>query len=152
MNRRLGFLLFLFLLSALAGYLLSKASLVGRVGISLFYQQYSFLKVWWQGGLLVLAVWLLLAAFQDWAHRRLPAQTARLLSLALIFVFLAGLYFTYRDFRHSTAHRWLGERFHLGGYLFWVGCILGSVFYLTQGRNIVSPTVEESSINQTPVV
>jgi hypothetical protein len=53
------------------------------------------------------------------------ATQAGALVLALI-----GLYFTYQDFRHNTAHRWLGERFHLGGYLFWIGWMAISVFYL----------------------
>src|SRR5438309_11265317 len=114
MSRKSGFLFFLLLLSILTGYLLSKASLVGRAGISLFYQQYRFLKVWWQAGLLVLIVWLLLFYLQGRANRKMPEKKSRLLSLVLILLYLAGLYFTYQDFRHNTAHRWLGERFHLG--------------------------------------
>ncbi len=121
-------------LSGIAGYVLSKASLVGRVGISLFYRQYKFLKVWWQGGLLIFAVWMLLFFLQGLVQRKLSAKTSTLIQMGAIVAALVGLYLTYQDFRHTLSHRWLGERFHLGGYLFWVGWIIISVFYLTEKR------------------
>lgn len=48
MRKSTGFILILLAaLAALSGYLLSKASLVGKAGITLMYQEYKFLKVWW---------------------------------------------------------------------------------------------------------
>ena len=44
-----------------------------------------------------------------------------------VLIALVGLYFTYNDFRHTLSHRWLGERFHLGAYLFWIVWIAISV-------------------------
>ena len=134
MKRKSLLVLLLVVLSGIAGYLLSKASLVGRVGISLFYKQYKFLKVWWQGGLLIFIVWMLLFYLQGRAQRRLSPVSARLLQMGAIVVAIIGLYFTYQDFRQTITHRWLGERFHLGGYLFWIGWIIISVFYLTERR------------------
>lgn len=134
MKRKSLLVLFLLLLSGVAGYVLSKASLVGRAGISLFYTQYKFLKTWWQGGLVVFAVWMLLFFLQGLAQRKWSPATSRLVHVAAILVASAGLYFTYQDFRHTLSHRWLGERFHLGGYLFWIGWIAISVFYLTENR------------------
>ncbi len=131
MKRTTIFVLLLLVLSALTGYLLSKASLVGRVGISLFYTEYKFLKVWWQGGLLVFVVWMILFFLQGRAQRKLSPLFSRLVQLAAIVVALLGLYFTYQDFRHNTSHRLLGERFHLGGYLFWIGWIIISVYSLS---------------------
>lgn len=148
MKRTSFLILFLFALSGLAGYLLSKASLVGRVGISLFYQQYRFLKVWWQAGLLVLAIWMVLLFLQRRAQQRLSLSTSKLTHMAAIAIALAGFYFTYLDFRHSIAHRWLGERFHLGGYLFWIGWIVISVYYLTEKRRTtISARLSESRNN-----
>lgn len=132
MKRKFYLVFLLFVLSAITGYVLSKASLVGRVGISLFYKQYRFLKVWWQAGLLVFLVWLLLFFVQAWVRRKFQAGTARLVHIGTIVIALLGLYFTYSDFRNTLSHRWLGERFHLGGYLFWLGWIIVSVFYLTE--------------------
>ena len=134
MKRNSIFILFLFLLAALGGYLLSKASLVGRVGISLFYREYQFLKTWWQGGLVVFVVWMIFFLLQGLVQRKKPANVARLVHTGAILFALAGLFLTYRDFRHTTSHRWLGERFHLGGYLFWLGWIAISIFYLTEKK------------------
>ena len=36
---------------------------------------------------------------------------------------VAGLYFSYHDFRNTLSHKLLGEGFHLGVYLFWLGWI-----------------------------
>jgi hypothetical protein len=47
-----------------------------------------------------------------------------------LIVAIVGLYFTYRDFQYYYAHRWLKEKFHLGGYLFWIGWIGISLFFL----------------------
>lgn len=145
MIRRSLLVLLLLVLAAVAGYVLSKASLVGRVGISLFYRQYKFLKVWWQAGLVVFFVWMLLFFLQGWAQRKLSAKRAKLVQIGTIVVAVAGLYFTYLDFRHTVSHRWLGERFHLGGYLFWIGWIIIGVFYLTENRKAVGPTADLST-------
>jgi hypothetical protein len=32
----------------------------------------------------------------------------------------------------------LGERFHLGGYLFWIGWILISAYYLSKKREVAN--------------
>jgi hypothetical protein len=144
MKRKLSLVIFLLILSGIAGYLLSKASLVGRVGISLFYTQYKFLKVWWQGGLLIFIVWMMLFFLQKMLQRKKSSSTARLIQIGFIVIALLGLYFTYQDFRHNTSHRWLGERFHLGGYLFWVGWIIISVFYLTE-KTTAKLSVDNSS-------
>jgi hypothetical protein len=142
MKRKSFLVLLLLVLSGIGGYLLSKASLVGRVGISLFYKQYKFLKVWWQAGLLLFGVWMILFFLQGLVQRKLSPAGSRLIQMGAIVAALVGLYFTYQDFRHNTSHRWLGERFHLGGYLFWVGWIIISVFYLTEKRKTTLPAGE----------
>lgn len=143
MKRKSLLVSLLLVLSVIAGYLLSKASLVGRAGISLFYTQYKFLKVWWQAGLVLFAIWIVLFLLQGWMQRKLSAAASQLVQMGCLVAALVGFYFTYQDFRHNTAHRWLGERFHLGGYLFWVGWIIISVFYLTEKKK--SALVVESS-------
>jgi hypothetical protein len=132
--KRPYFLLLLTALATLSGYLLSRASLVGRAGISLFYKEYSFLKTWWQGALVILAMWLLLFGLQSWIHARAKTATGRLVHIAAIVLAVVGLYFTYRDFHYTLSHKLLGERFHLGGYLFWIGWMLISLYLLTQSR------------------
>jgi hypothetical protein len=135
--KRTSFLLFLLaVLSAISGYLLSKASLVGKVGISMFYKEYQFLKVWWQGALAVFGVLFLLFLIQGAIQRKAARGTANLIHIVCILLALAGLYFTYNDFRHDLSHKLLGERFHLGAYLFWVGWMMVCLFFLAQKKQV----------------
>lgn len=114
--------------------MLSKASLVGKAGITLMYREYSFLKVWWQGALAVFACWLLFFLVQDWATRKAKKGNAALAHVAALMLAAIGLYFTYQDFQNDLSHRLLGEQFHLGAYLFWIGWMIISLYYLFRGR------------------
>jgi len=127
-------ILVLLLLSCLSGYLMSKPSLIGRIGISLFYHEYRFLRTWWKGALAVFGTLMVLLALQGVAQRKLPLRTSRLLHIGLVLLALGGLYLTYSDFQHTATHRWLKEKFHLGAYLFWIGWLIVSFFYLATGR------------------
>jgi hypothetical protein len=123
-----GFLIgILVLLSMLCGYLFSKASLIGKAGMTFVYKEYAFLKTWWQGALFVFVVWMVLLLLQGWAQRK---GKSNWVPIAFIIAAIFGIYFTYQDFRHTISHRLLGERFHLGGYLFWAGWILISIYFL----------------------
>ena len=127
--------LFLILLSVISGCLMSKPSMVGRIGIDLFYKQYRFLKIWWQGALAVLVVWLLLLFLQGIIQKKLQKQRSVLIQSLMIVMAISGLYFTYYDFHHTLTHRWLKEGFHIGAYLFWIGWIFISLFYIVQKKN-----------------
>ena len=134
MKKAAFLIVLLAVLSVLSGYLMSRASLVGRAGISLFYKQYRFLKVWWQGALVVFIIWLALFLLQGWLQRKWTGTKNYLLHIIAFAIALAGLYITYFDFRHTLTHRLLGERFHIGAYLFWIGWMIISLFYLVQPR------------------
>lgn len=133
-TRTLPFLLLLTGLSVVAGYLLSKATLIGRTGIALFYKEYRFFRYWWKGALAVLAVWLLLFLLHHFLQKQLARRQATLLHSTALAIAAIGLYFTYRDFRYDFSHRLLGERFHLGFYLFWIGWMLIGLFHLFQRK------------------
>ena len=135
MRKHASFLLLLAALATLAGWLLSHISLLGRVGISVAYREYQFLKTWWMGAALVLAVWLAVYWMHTIALQRWPRRKkTHLVTLVLA---MLGLYATYADFRGDLAHRWLGERFHLGAYLFWVGLMIVSLrFFLRRDTGI----------------
>lgn len=117
-------------LSLVSGFLLSKASLVGRTGINLFYKEYRFLKVWWQGATLVFVALSVLFFVQGLVHEKMSPVTARVVQVTLLGVGLAGLFITYLDFTNTSAHRLLGEKFHLGAYLFWISWMIISLYYL----------------------
>jgi hypothetical protein len=128
------FILFLLVLSSVCGYLLSKASLLGRTGIHFFYKEYRFLQVWWQGALMVFVVLVALFLIHYFIHKKLSRSTAVILHILALLIALAGLYFTYVDFREVLEHRLLGERFHLGAYLAWLGWIATSLFFLVKKK------------------
>ena len=132
--RTLPFLLLLAGLSVLSGHLLSKINIIGRSGIALFYKEYRFFRFWWKGTLVVFGSLLLLFWLQGYLQRKLGNQQARLLHITALVIAVIGLYFTYSDFRNDVSHRLVGERFHLGFYLFWIGWMLVSLFYLFQNR------------------
>jgi hypothetical protein len=127
-------IVFLAALASLSGYLMSKASFIGRLGMTYVYKEYRFLKTWWKGALAVFVVWIVLLIIQAIVERKLSKQKATVVHIVLILLALVGLYFTYSGFQHTTSHRWLKERFHIGAYLFWIGWIIISVFYIVQKR------------------
>jgi hypothetical protein len=133
-RRFVPFVLFLLFLSCLSGYLMSKPSLIGKVGIDLFYKEYKFLRTWWQGALAVFITLLVLLFLQGLIQRKLSRNSANLIQVVMILLALAGFYFTWYDFKHTTTHRWLKTSFHIGAYLFWLGWIIVSVFYLTASK------------------
>ncbi len=135
MNKNLPFILYLASLSALAGWLLSRMSWIGRVGINLVHKEYKFLKVWYEGAGVIFGVLMILFLVHYLFQTRTKRGTARLANVIAMLLALAGLYFTYNDFRSDFTHSILRERFHLGAYLFWVGWISISIFFLT-GRSI----------------
>lgn len=129
-----GVAVFLLILSVTSGYLMSKASLVSKVGMSLFYRQYNFLKIWWKGALLILVALTFLFYLHTLIQKKLSVKQGKTVHRIACFLSLTGLYFTYNDFRHTISHHLLGERFHIGVYLFWIGWIGISLYYLTNHK------------------
>lgn len=119
-------------MSALSGYMMSKISLVGRLGINMFHKEYKFLKVWWQGAIAVFAIWLIIYIIHSIIKRRVSKASALAANLISLIIAIGGLYFTYSDFRQDFTHNIIGERSHIGFYLFWVGWIGISLFFLAQ--------------------
>lgn len=138
--KRISFLVvFLAALACLSGYLMSKASFIGRIGMPYVYKEYRFLKTWWQGALTVLVVWIILLIIQTIIENKLSKAVSTIIHVIFILLALVGLYFTYSDFEHTTSHRWLKEKFHIGAYLFWLGWIIISAFCIVQKRaNIIN--------------
>lgn len=130
MKRDTGIIVFLGFLSVIAGYLLSKVSLVGRMGMSLFYREYNFLKSWWKGSLLLFIVLLTLFALHVWIQKKLPLATSNKIFMISVVLAVTGLYVSYDDFRHTISHHLLGERFHIGVYLFWLGWVITGFYFI----------------------
>lgn len=132
MKKKTLIIVLLLIVSIISGHLMSKASLVGKAGMSLFYREYNFLKVWWQGALLVFTALIVLFVLLHFIQRKVAYNKMKTISLMALLAGILGAYFTYYDFRHTLSHRLLGERFHIGAYLFWVGWLLVAIFYFMQ--------------------
>lgn len=135
MKRKLLLFLLLMALSSISGYMMSKASWIGRVGMTFFYKEYNLLKIWWQGAIAVFIVLIVLFAIHGLIKVRLtqlkvPHLAWKVVNIVLLMLASAGLYFTYYDFSHELAHRMLGWRFHLGFYLIWIGWMVICLFFL----------------------
>ncbi len=123
------------LLCALATYLVSRISLIGKIGVALFYKEYKLLRSGWKTFLLFFGVQLIIILILYLVHRKQPRKKAMLVSGALLVAGTLGLLITYYDFQHTYAHRLLKERFHLGFYLFWLGWMGTCIFFLVTGND-----------------
>jgi hypothetical protein len=126
------YLILLSFLSLVSGYLLSKLSMTGRVGVNLLYKQYKFLKDPFKDFFLIFLVFLILISLLYIFYKRWNKNIANKISLIIVFLGIAGALLTYYDFAHNLSHRLLGWRFHLGAYLFWLGWICIPIYYLTK--------------------
>lgn len=122
-------------LSCFSGWLMSQPSLVGKVGIDLFYKEYQFLRTWWQGSMVVFSVLIFLTLLQGFIFLRSGRKKNNWIQVFMILLALGGLYLSYYDFHHTTTHRWLRERFHIGAYIFWMSWIIISIYYMTIVKN-----------------
>lgn len=120
-------------------YLISKISLLGKIGIAMFYKQYRFLRSGWKTFLLLFIIQLLLILLLDIVKKRLPAQKAMYTMAVFLILAVLGLWGTYYDFQYTFSHRLLKEKFHLGFYLFWLAWMGTCIYYLLQ-----KPSKEEA--------
>jgi hypothetical protein len=150
LKRFVTLFLFLAALSVMSGYLMSRATWIGKVGISLFHKEYEFLKTWWQGALIVFCGLLVVLILHAILHSYLKKISATIAFLVSLFLGVGGLYFSYSDFRSDLSHRLMGERFHLGVYIFWMGWITISLSYLFS-KKAKAPDKPNSVSVSTPI-
>lgn len=136
MRRNIFFVLYLAVLSVLSGWLMSRMSWIGRVGVNMMHKEYKFLKIWYEGGVVVFIILLFFFIMQYLAQRKLSRVAAQGVHGLCLTIAIIGLWATYSDFRTDLSHNLLRERFHLGAYLFWLGWISISVFMFTTVRQI----------------
>lgn len=113
------------LLCLLQVYLVSKISLIGKVGIALFYKEYRIFRSGWKTFLLFFGLQLLVIVLLQIMEKRGPAKRTIFTATVIGIIAIVGLLFTFIDFQYTYSHRLLKERFHLGFYLFWL-CMMGT--------------------------
>ena len=131
MNKKLGILIAAqALFTCIQVYLISKISLIGKIGISLAYKEYKFLRSPVKTFAILFAVQVLVIFILWFINRKYPRRTGMIACGVVIAAALLGFLLTYNDFVHTYSHRLLKERFHLGFYLFWIGWIASAIFFL----------------------
>ena len=128
--KRISNILFLqAILSVIAGFLISKMSWIGRVGVTWFMPQYKIFKSWWQTAIVLFLVQVLVLGIQWLVKRKASNKAAVITSMSFLLIGLAGLYFTYNDFQSTFTHRFIFELFHLVFYIFWLGWFFICVYF-----------------------
>jgi len=134
MKKVLNIAIFQLLLSIISAMLLAQMSWIGRLGISIFYNDYAILKSPVQTGGIIFTLQLLVILILHWAFL---VGSRRILQRFCVIVFLlasVGLAYTAYDFNQSFSHRILKSKFHFGGYLVWIGFMMTSIFYYFQPK------------------
>jgi heme/copper-type cytochrome/quinol oxidase subunit 4 len=108
-------------------YLISKISLIGKIGIAIIHKEYRLLRSGWKTFLLFLTIHITIIVILALIKNK---KTLKLTAFAFLAIALIGLIVTYLDFLHTYSHRLLKERFHLGFYLFWFSWITSCIFFL----------------------
>ncbi|MFV0195488.1 hypothetical protein OBJ93_08390 [Empedobacter falsenii] len=134
MKNKIIHLLILAFSSLLSGIMISKMSYIGKVGITIIYNEYTILKSWWKTALLLFAIQaIIFVVLSVWKLK----TTKRLKQLLLPFIFLSigiiGLIYTYYDFT-ETSHRLLKKTFHFGFYIFWLTWFGNCIFFMSKQK------------------
>jgi hypothetical protein len=136
MKRVLPLILFLAALSSISGFLLTRGSWLERRGMHWFHKEYLFMNTWWEGTTAVFVTLLVLLIIHAIFQRILFAAIGKAMHTILLLAALTGLYLTYYDFHHDFTHKLMGQRFHMGFYLFWLGWIGICIFYLFSKKRV----------------
>lgn len=136
-----NYLILLFILICIAivsGILTTGMSFIGQLGISFFYTKLSFLKSWWQSALICFTLHTVVSILTYLIDRNLKGVTRKILFIIFFTISLIGLYVTFQNFRSNIAYRWMGERFHIGIYLYWIGVSFIILFFALTNKKKVN--------------
>ncbi|WP_333660411.1 hypothetical protein [Chishuiella changwenlii] len=143
MKNRIIAVLVLAFSSLLSGILISKMSFIGRVGITIIYNEYAILKSWWKTALLFFVIQVVLfIIFSIWQKKNVSKLKQFILPMVFLIMGFGGLYYTYHDFT-ETSHRLLKASFHFGFYLFWMTWFANCMYFL-----IIKPTNENEILEE----
>ena len=146
MKNKIIHLLILAFSSLLSGIMISKMSFIGKVGITIIYNEYTILKSWWKTALLLFAIQaIIFVVLSVWKMK----TTKRLKQLLLPFIFLSagiiGLIYTYYDFT-ETSHRLLKKTFHFGFYIFWLTWFGNCIFFMSKQKKKLEEIPQETEV------
>lgn len=136
MKNKIILILTQLILALISGIMMSKMSMIGKVGISLVYREYAILKNWWQTALVIFAIMMLLNLLFFLFQKLVGFRMSKILNIIFIVIGLCGFAYTIHDF-NFTSHKHMKISFHIGGYLFWLNWMLSCFYYLLMKKNFV---------------
>ncbi len=129
MKSLFSLIFFQLILSVIAAYFLSEMSWVGKIGISVFYKEYSILKNPVQSGSMIFAVELMVILVLSISRFIGSKKVVNFIAFLFFLVGLAGLLYSMYDFSENFSHKILKEKFHFGIYLIWVGIMISCLYF-----------------------
>jgi len=147
MKKILNLILLQGIISLISGILLSKMSLIGKIGITVAYTEYTLLKTWWKGALVVFLIQLILIAILYVSKRFALYKNFVIINLVLVILGLLGVFFTYIDFT-TTSHKYMNSKFHTGGYLVWLGWFINCIYFFIFSVKPKPTETKNSELNQ----
>ncbi len=127
-------ILFQFILSVVSAYLLSQMSWMGKLGISVFYKEYSILKNPLQSGIMIFGLEILVILILGIIHKFSSKKVVVSVAIILFLLALVGLLYSYSDFSENFSHKILKQKFHLGVYLIWIGIMVSCAFFILKPK------------------
>lgn len=118
------------LLSLLEAFLISKISLIGRIGIATVHKEYRLLRSGWKTFLLLFGIQVIIIIALYIIQKKYTKKITTIAASLLFLLGVLGLFITFQDFLNTYTHRLLKERFHLGFYIFWLSWIGTCLYFL----------------------
>ncbi len=142
MKNKIIHLLILAFSSLLSGIMISKMSFIGKVGITIIYNDYTILKSWWKTALLMFVIQVVLfLVLNSWNNKTEGTVKKYLLPIIFLLIGMIGWGYSYYDFT-ETSHRMMKTSFHIGFYLFWITWLGNCIYPIID--NMRKRKIEES--------
>ena len=146
MKNKIIHLLILAFSSLLSGIMISKMSFIGKVGITIIYNEYTILKSWWKTALLLFAIQaIIFVVLSVWKMKTTKRLKQLLLPLIFLSIGIIGLIYTYYDFT-ETSHRLLKKTFHFGFYIFWLTWFGNCIFFMSKQKKKLEEIPQEIEV------
>ncbi|MFV0144248.1 hypothetical protein NZD85_11055 [Empedobacter stercoris] len=146
MKNKIIHLLILAFSSLLSGIMISKMSFIGKVGITIIYNEYTILKSWWKTALLLFAIQaIIFVVLSVWKMKTTKRLKQLLLPLIFLSIGIIGLIYTYYDFT-ETSHRLLKKTFHFGFYIFWLTWFGNCIFFMSKQKKKLEEIPQETEV------
>lgn len=146
MKNKIIHLLILAFSSLLSGIMISKMSFIGKVGITIIYNEYTILKSWWKTALLLFAIQaIIFVVLSAWKMKTTKRLKQLLLPLIFLSIGIIGLIYTYYDFT-ETSHRLLKKTFHFGFYIFWLTWFGNCIFFMSKQKKKLEEIPQEIEV------